>query len=106
MFDKKEGGQLKRGDEDEFVVMRARRLSKRRRALQKAAAAAAVERARRARETLGAPAKGGGGKGKGADEREEECSICQSEFTVWVMEVLLFVALHRTICAMSVQVFL
>jgi hypothetical protein len=24
----------------------------------------------------------GGGKGKGAEEREEECSICQSEFTV------------------------
>ena len=27
-------------------------------------------------------AKGGGGKGQGAEEREEECSICQSEFTV------------------------
>ncbi len=25
---------------------------------------------------------GGGGKGKGTEEREEECSICQSEFTV------------------------
>ena len=30
----------------------------------------------------GGAAKGGGGKGKGAEEREEECSICQSEFTV------------------------
>jgi hypothetical protein len=31
--------------------------------------------------THGVAAKGGG-KGKGAEEREEECSICQSEFTV------------------------
>ena len=30
----------------------------------------------------GGAAKGGGGKGKGAQEVEEECSICQSEFTV------------------------
>ena len=30
----------------------------------------------------GAVNKGGGGKGKGANEREEECSICNSEFTV------------------------
>ena len=52
------------------------------RALQRAAAAAAVERARRARMAQGGAAKGGGGKGKGAEEREEECSICQSEFTV------------------------
>lgn len=51
------------------------------RALQRAAAAAAVERARRARMAQGA-AKGGGGKGKGPQEVEEECSICQSEFTV------------------------
>mmetsp|Transcript_28854 Transcript_28854/g.44573 ORF Transcript_28854/g.44573 Transcript_28854/m.44573 type:complete len:666 (+) Transcript_28854:103-2100(+) len=67
---------------DDFVVLRARRSSKRRRALQRAAAAAAVERARRARMAQGGAAKGGGGKGKGAEEREEECSICQSEFTV------------------------
>lgn len=53
------------------------------RALQRAAAAAAVERAMRARMAQGGAAdKGGEGKGKGADEREEECSICQSEFTV------------------------
>ena len=53
------------------------------RALQKAAAADAVERARRARMAQGgAVNKGGGGKGEGADEREEECSICNSEFTV------------------------
>ncbi len=52
------------------------------RALQRAAAAAAVERARRARVQQGGAAKGGGGKGKGVEEREEECSICQSEFTV------------------------
>ena len=53
------------------------------RALQKAAAANAVERARRARMAQGgAVNKGGGGKGKGANEREEECSICNSEFTV------------------------
>ena len=52
------------------------------RALQRAAAAAAVERARRARMAQGGAAKGGGGKGKGAQEVEEECSICQSEFTV------------------------
>eukprot|EP00985_Skeletonema_marinoi_P002413 scaffold1010_cov112-Skeletonema_marinoi.AAC.1 len=73
-----EGG----GGVDDFVVLRARRSSKRRRALQRAAAAAAVERARRARMAQGGAAKGGGGKGKGAEEREEECSICQSEFTV------------------------
>ena len=52
------------------------------RALQRAAATAAVERARRARIAQGGAAKGGGGKGKGVEEREEECSICQSEFTV------------------------
>ena len=52
------------------------------RALQRAAATAAVERARRARMAQGGAAKGGGGKGKVAEEREEECSICQSEFTV------------------------
>ena len=30
----------------------------------------------------GGAANKGGGKGKGAEEREEECSMCQSEFTV------------------------
>lgn len=52
------------------------------RALQRAAAAAAVERARRARMARGGADAKGGGKGKGAEEREETCSICQCEFTV------------------------
>lgn len=42
------------------------------RALQKAAAAAAINRAWRARMAGGEPTKGGG-KGKGTEEREEEC---------------------------------
>ena len=53
------------------------------RALQRAAAAAAIERARRARTAQGVPAKGGGGgKGKAVEEREEECQVCSSEFTI------------------------
>lgn len=30
----------------------------------------------------GGSAVKGGGKGKGAEEREEECSICSCEFTI------------------------
>jgi hypothetical protein len=69
------------------------------RALQKAAAAVAVERARRARMAQGgAVNKGGGEKGKGADEREEEFSICNSEFYCaggWGGGILLpYISLH------------
>ena len=56
---------------------------RRRRALKLAAAAEAVRRARIAREARGHQKGGpGGAKGKGMDEREEECSICMCEFTV------------------------
>jgi len=82
VFDKKDDMREELSKDDNvFKELRSRRNSKRRRVMQKTAAKEAVERARRARMAQGVPAKGGG-KGKGADEREEECSICQSEFTV------------------------
>lgn len=79
MFDdKKKSAEEEEGADDRAVLL-ARRSSKRRRALQRAAARNAMERARRAR---GVEAKGGPAKGKGAEEREETCKICQCEFTV------------------------
>ena len=79
MFDdKKKSAEEEEGTDDRAVLL-ARRSSKRRRALQRAAARNAMERARRAR---GVEAKGGPAKGKGAEEREETCKICQCEFTV------------------------
>ena len=83
MFDdKKKSAEEEEGADDRAVLI-ARRSSKRRRALQRAAAKAAMERARRARLARGGvEAKGGPAKGKGAEEREETCKICQCEFTV------------------------
>eukprot|EP00571_Detonula_confervacea_P015598 CAMPEP_0172308344 /NCGR_PEP_ID=MMETSP1058-20130122/8963_1 /TAXON_ID=83371 /ORGANISM="Detonula confervacea, Strain CCMP 353" /LENGTH=639 /DNA_ID=CAMNT_0013020731 /DNA_START=11 /DNA_END=1930 /DNA_ORIENTATION=+ len=80
VFDKKKNE--KKDEDTNLAVLKARRNSKRRRALQRAAAAAAIERARRARMARGGAGAKGGGKGKGVEEREEECSICSCDFTV------------------------